>query len=79
MCVGTAAAAKAAKLTANSRIKIGDCDVTTKYDEAKKITYTNFKLFSFDDASSESGPGDSPGASRPVDDGEIEEGRDLPF
>lgn len=43
LCIGTAAARNAAKLKEGSRIKIGDCDVTTKYDSQKKITYTNFK------------------------------------
>lgn len=32
LCIGTAAARKAAQLHEGSRIKIGDCDVTTKYD-----------------------------------------------
>ena len=43
LCIGTAAARKAMQLHEGSRIKIGDCDVTTKYDSQKKITYTNFK------------------------------------
>lgn len=50
MCVGTAAAKKASLLHEGSRIKLGDCDVTTKYDATSKITYTNFTLFSFEDA-----------------------------
>ena len=45
---GTAAAAMAAKLHEGDRIKLGDCDVSTRYDPAKKTTYPNFKLFSFD-------------------------------
>lgn len=48
LAVGTAAAQKAARLRAGDRIKLGDVDVTTKYDKNKKTTYTNFKLFSFD-------------------------------
>lgn len=79
LCIGTAAAKKATMLHEGSRIKIGDCDVTTKYDAAKKTTYTNFKLFSFEDAD-----GDSSGSSsytepeRSVDDGEVDDSR-LPF
>ena len=46
--VGTAAAKKAACLKEGDRIKIGDVDVTTKYDAEKKVTYTNFKMFSFE-------------------------------
>jgi len=79
MCVGTAAAQKAAKLTENSRIKIGDCDVTTKYEESKRITYTNYKIFSFEDASA----GTTLGGGEPeksVDDGEVnEDGGRFPF
>lgn len=30
-------------------VKIGDCDVTNKYDKEKKTTYTNYMIFSFDD------------------------------
>ena len=56
LCIGTAAARKAAQLREGSRIKIGDCDVTTKYDEQKKITYTNYKIFSFEDADSADTP-----------------------
>ena len=46
--IGTAAAAKAARLTDKDRIKLGDIDVSTKYDKEKKIMYTNFKIFSFE-------------------------------
>lgn len=53
LAVGTAAAKKAAGLKAGDRIKLGDVDVSTKFDKDKKITYTNFKLFNFDDANSD--------------------------
>lgn len=46
--IGTSAAAKAARLTDKDRIKLGDVDVSTKYDKEKKIMYTNFKVFSFE-------------------------------
>lgn len=79
LAIGTAAARNAAKLKEGTRIKIGDCDVTTKYDAQKKVTYTNFKMFSFEDA-------DGNGSSEPdktdpqpqVDEGEVDENR-LPF
>lgn len=77
LCIGTAVAKKAACLKEKSRIQIGDCDVTTKYDEQKKVTYTNFKMFSFEDADG----GSSSGTTEPepsVDDGEIDDSR-LPF
>lgn len=40
----------AAHLGEKSRIKIGECDVTNRYDKEKKVTYTNFAVFSFEDA-----------------------------
>lgn len=79
LCIGTAAARNAAKLKEGARIKIGDCDVTTKYDAQKKITYTNFKLFSFEDADgNNSSAPDSADPQPQVDEGEVDENR-LPF
>ena len=79
LCIGAAAAKKASQLQEGSRIKIGDCDVTTKYDEQKKITYTNFKMFSFEDADVEnSSPAERAAPEPTVDDGEIDDDR-LPF
>lgn len=77
LAIGTAAAKKAASLKEGNRIKLGDVDVTTKYDKEKKVTYTNFKMFSFEldgeelrDSSTEPQP--------TVDEGEIDDNR-LPF
>lgn len=79
LCIGTAAARNAAKLKKGDRIKIGDCDVTTKYDEQRKVTYTNFKIFSFEDANGNSDPpADVTDPQPSVDDGEVDENR-LPF
>lgn len=82
-CVGSAAASKAARLREGDRIKLGDVDVTNKYDRDKKITYTNFKIFSFD--SVESGGSPSQAAADPspvVDDGVLDDSglnSKLPF
>ena len=46
--VGTVAAKKAAALKEKDRIKLGDVEVTTKYDSEKKITYTNYKCYNFE-------------------------------
>ena len=79
LAIGTAAAGKALSLKEGSRIKIGDCDVTTKYDTQKKITYTNFKLFSFEDADGNVvAPPDHTDPQPTVDDGELDDNR-LPF
>ena len=78
LCIGTAAAGNALKLKEGSRIKLGDCDVSTKYDAEKKVTYTNFKLFSFEDADSEAAQADNTAPQPTVDDGEMDDNR-LPF
>ena len=77
LCVGTAAAGRALQLHEGSRIKIGDCDVTTRYDEKKKVTYTNYKMFSFStDDEDEQTQTDAPQPT--VDEGEIDDNK-LPF
>lgn len=77
MCVGTAAAKKASCLSEGARIKIGDCDVSTRYDREKKISYTNFKLFSFEEEESDGSPGNTE-PERHVDNGEVDDSC-LPF
>lgn len=63
--VGKDAAAKAAQLHEKDHIKLGDVDVTTKYDKEKKITYTNYACFSFEmnDGSNSQGTQPAPAAS----------------
>ena len=79
LCIGTAAARNALNLHEGSRIKIGDCDVTTKYDAQKKITYTNYKMFSFENTDdSESTPTSTTAPQPTVDEGEVDDSR-LPF
>lgn len=46
----------AGNLGERARIKIGDCDVTNRYDKDKKVTYTNFEVFSFDELDSSGTP-----------------------
>lgn len=46
--VGTACAKKALGLKEKTRIKLGDVDVTNRWDAKTKKEYTNFKVFSFD-------------------------------
>ena len=78
---GSAAAPMAAKLHKGDRIKIGDCDVSTRYDRDAKVTYTNYKIFSFDIAStgSRNTRASQNAAPEPdVDDGEYGEAK-LPF
>lgn len=67
-----------AYLGERARIKIGECDVTNKYDRDKGITYTNYAVFSFENAdgsnTSSSGSSNQNGdgfMSYPDDDGEL--------
>ena len=77
--VGTAAAKKAACLKEGDRIKLGDVDVTTKYDAEKKVTYTNFKMFSFElDGDTTTPKANNTEPQPTVDSGEVDDAR-LPF
>lgn len=79
--VGTAAAKKAAGLKEKDRIRLGDVDVTNKYDKEKNVTYTNYKIFSFETQNEIDGGSrntESPEPKKPVDDGEVDDDR-LPF
>ena len=77
--VGTACAKRALGLKERDRIKLGDVDVTNRYDKAKNTTYTNFNVYGFEMAAGSGGSGQTQ-ASTPapsVDDGELSE--ELPF
>lgn len=74
--VGTGCASQASALHEGDRIKIGDCDTTTKYDKEKKTTFYNFKVFSFEKQEDDKPSGHAP------DSGEVDEPVDdssLPF
>ena len=75
--VGTAAAKKAACLKEGDRIKLGDVDVTTSYNGEKKITYTNFKCFSFEVEGDATATAASNDPQPVVDSGEVDDR--LPF
>ena len=74
--VGTAAAAKAAKLKEKDRIKLGDVDVSNRYDKEKQREYTTFKVFSFE--KEDDAPAAQANTMNVVDSGEVEE-NDFPF
>lgn len=78
LAIGTAAAHKAAGLKEGDRIKLGDVDVSTKYDREKKVTYTNFKMFSFDVENGSGSSGTNTDPQPAVDEGELDDNR-LPF
>ena len=58
--IGTSAANKALTLKERDRIKLGNIDVSNKYDKEKNITYVNYKVFSFDIQNVTSGNTESP-------------------
>lgn len=74
-----AASAAAAHLKEKDRIKLGDVDVTTKYDKAANKEYVNYTVFSFEVANGSNG---SSGHEQPADtnpcDGDVA-GDGLPF
>lgn len=76
LAIGATAAKAAAALKEGDRIKLGDVDVSTKYDKEKKVTYTNFKIFSFE--VEENTRSTAVDVVSTVDDGEINDDR-LPF
>lgn len=77
--VGTAAAKKASRLQEKERIRLGDVDVTNRYDKEKGVTYTNFKIFSFETQDEMSNAtGDTSPQNTSVDSGEVDDS-DLPF
>lgn len=80
-CVGTMSASKASKLHEGDRIHLGDVDVCNRYDKEKRVTYTNFKIFSFEtEAEMDSGDNSfSQEPMNPVDNGEPEDDSLLPF
>ena len=39
---------KISEFKAKDLIKLGDCEVTNKYDKEKKTTYTNYAVFDFE-------------------------------
>lgn len=77
--VGTAAASKAARLKEGDRIRLGDVDVTRRYDKEKQKEYINFNVYSFEMADSRtSAAPPTITNTEPVDSGEVETD-DLPF
>ena len=74
------ARAKAEHLKERDRIKLGDVDVTRRYDRENRKEYYTFKVFSFepaDGSSSGGGAGAQPVTSNPVDSNPA--GDELPF
>ena len=80
-CIGTAAANKALSLKEKDRIKLGDVDVSNVYNKEKRVTYTDFKIFSFEPvADTFAAPARQASDPTPtVDDGDLDDSTGLPF
>lgn len=78
-CIGTATAKRAASLKEGDKIKLGDVDVSTRYDKDKGVQYTNFKVFSFEiDNGTPTAKTDRTDPQPDVDGGEVDDSN-LPF
>ena len=75
--IGTAAAKKATFLKERDRIKLGDVDVSTHYDKEKNVTYTTYKIFSFEKDGDDDDVEDEVEANDEVGNGEVDDS--LPF
>ena len=75
--VGTAAK-QAEKISDGDRRQIKECGVTNKYDKEKKVTYTNYVVFAFED---EAGDGSQQKAAKNSDFVNVSEDSEdeLPF
>ena len=77
--IGSAAASKAMSLKEKDRIRLGDVDLTTKYDKERKVTYYNPKIFSFETQTEfENVSTNVENAQSTVDSGEVDDSS-LPF
>lgn len=79
--VGTAAAKKAASLKEKDRIKLGDVEVTNRYDKEKGVSYTDFKCYNFttqENTSNDDLPFTMDDPQPTVDEG-VNEDKRLPF
>ena len=75
------ARAKAEHLKERDRIRLGDIDVTRRYDKEKQKEYYTFKVFSFEmaDAPNGGGSAQAPVTTNPIDFNPVEIADDLPF
>lgn len=67
----------AGQLKVGDTFKIGECAVTNRYDKEKKITYTNFAVFTFE--TNDAQPAKAEEKPAEVAEVTIEAEEDLPF
>ena len=73
-----AAHAKAGKLRERDRIKLGDTDVSSRYDKDQRREFTNFKVFDFEYADGSGSSVSSGAAESNPSEGDVDEDN-LPF
>lgn len=73
--VGANAASAARNLREKDRIKLGEVEVSNRYDKEAQKEYTNFTVFTFDLADSHNTSAPAPAAAEE----KTEETEDLPF
>ena len=66
----------AANLKEGDRIKIGECDVTSRYDKEKKKEYINFTMYSYEAGDGQTASKENSAPAAPADNSSDE---DLPF
>lgn len=69
---------KAADLKEKDKIKIVNCDVTTDQNKEKKVTYTNYAIFEYEDANATTSQKTPPVSNHVTGDNE-EDPDSLPF
>lgn len=69
----------ASSLQEKDRIRIGNCDVTNSYDKEKKVTYTNYAIFDFENVSGNTDSAAMPAKNATKATAADTEDDDLPF
>ncbi len=72
---------KVKKLWEGARIRLDECDVSTRYDKAKNKEYINYKVFDFSIPADDDRPSEAkkPTKQAAYDEGEVEDEDGLPF
>ena len=84
VCLGTACANQASRLKRGDTIRLGDVDVSNRFDKERRVTYYDFKIFSFEKVDGRAPSGSDNRAasrqpSRPPADEVDPDAPDLPF
>lgn len=70
---------EAANLKVGDTVRIGDCDVTSRYDKEKKKEYINFTVYSFADNGEKKDASAAKPTTTPAAPADTDEDSELPF